>query len=172
MSALTLELKNPPKYRIDMRGLTPCQLKGKTNREIARIPLFHGNRKILVGDLFQVTGRDKSRLQILSDSPRLDAIGAAMQQGSIHIEGLAGVYTGMEMRGGELSIDGNAGDYTGAGLMNGTIVIQGNAGHFLGAALPGERQGMRGGCIITKGSAGDRAGDRMRRGAIRWASRR
>lgn len=166
MSALTLELKNPPRWRIDMRSLTPHQLATKTNKEIAALPLYYGNRKIQVGDLFKISGRDKNNLQILSDSPKLDYIGAENTLGNITVEGMAGAYAGTEMKAGTLVIIGDAGDYTAAGLVNGNITIHGNTGNFLGAALVGERQGMRGGNIIVKGNAGDRVADRQRRGTI------
>lgn len=166
MSAFTLELKNPPRQRIDVRSLTPQQLAEKTNKEIAALPLYHGNQKIQVGDLFKVSGRDKNNFHILSDSPKLDYIGAEITQGNITVEGNTGAYAGTEMKAGKLTITGDAGDYTGAGLVNGNITIQGNAGNFLGAALVGERQGMRGGSIIVKGNAGDRVADRLRRGTI------
>jgi len=166
MTALTLELKNSPRQRIDMRSLTPHQLAKKTNKEIAALPLNHGNRKIQVGDLFKISGRDKNNLRILSDSPRLDYIAAEMTQGHVTVEGNTGAYAGAEMKAGKLTIIGDTGDYTGAGLSNGNITIHGNAGNFLGAALVGERQGMRGGSIIVKGDAGDRVADRLRRGTI------
>lgn len=166
MSALTLELINLPRRRIDMRSLTPHQLAKKTNKEIAALPLYHGNRKIQVGDLFKISGRDKSNLHILSDSHKLDYIGAANTQGDITVEGMTGAYAGTEIKAGNLIIIGDAGDYAGAGLVKGNITIHGNAGDFLGAALVGERQGMRGGSIIVKGNAGDRVADRLRRGTI------
>jgi formylmethanofuran dehydrogenase subunit C len=51
-------------------------------------------------------------------------------------------------------------------MTGGSIHIQGKAGDFLAGALPGEQRGMSGGDIIVHGDAGDRVGDRMRRGTI------
>ena len=46
------------------------------------------------------------------------------------------------------------------------INIRGNAADFVGSALPGDKQGMRGGTIVICGNAGDRVGDHLRRGII------
>lgn len=57
-------------------------------------------------------------------------------------------------------------DYVGAGMKCGTLQVNGDVGDFLGSAPAGERVGMRGGLILVKGSAGERAADRQRRGVI------
>ena len=46
------------------------------------------------------------------------------------------------------------------------IHVTANAGDFLGAALPGDPAGMAEGTVLVGGDAGDRVGDRMRRGLI------
>jgi formylmethanofuran dehydrogenase subunit C len=51
-------------------------------------------------------------------------------------------------------------------MSGGRIEIAGDAGGFLGAPLEGEMEGMTGGLLIVRGSAGERAGDRLRRGTI------
>ena len=51
-------------------------------------------------------------------------------------------------------------------MSNGHIDIIGNVGNYLGAGLPGDPYGMSDGLIYVAGNAGDRAGDRLRRGFI------
>ncbi|MFM2434176.1 MAG: hypothetical protein RL063_155, partial [Pseudomonadota bacterium] len=51
-------------------------------------------------------------------------------------------------------------------MVKGLLMIDGNTGEFLGGGSAGQRKGMRGGTVLVKGNAGDRAGDQMRRGLI------
>jgi formylmethanofuran dehydrogenase subunit C len=51
-------------------------------------------------------------------------------------------------------------------MRGGTLEITGDAGDRLGGPLAGETAGMRGGLVVVRGSAGARAGDRLRRGVI------
>ncbi|MES9941459.1 MAG: formylmethanofuran dehydrogenase subunit C [Candidatus Thiodiazotropha sp. 6PLUC2] len=166
MSCLTLRLKYPLAQRIDMSPFTPESLAGKSAHEIARIPVWQGNRQIDLGELFEIEGSASEQLIIQSESDRLDCIGADMSSGKIIVEGSAGAYLGCAMKSGEILVTGDAGVAAGCAMKSGRLTIKGNAGDFLGGALTGERQGMRGGSIIVKGNAGDRAGDLMRRGTI------
>ena len=50
-------------------------------------------------------------------------------------------------------------------MKNGFVQIEGSR-RFLGGALPGNKQGMKGGAVLVKGNVGARAGDHMRRGQI------
>ncbi len=166
MSELTLRLRQPLAQCVDMSPFTPERLQGKRADEIARTPLWLGNRQLECGDLFAIDGRDAERIVIESESERLDRIGAGMSRGSIRVEGHAGAYLGIAMRGGSLEVSGNAGIAAGCAMHGGALTIDGDAGDFLGGALTGERQGMRGGLLRVRGRAGDRAGDLMRRGTI------
>jgi len=51
-------------------------------------------------------------------------------------------------------------------MKEGYLQINGNAGDFLAGALPGNKTGMRGGVVLVKGNAGERAGDHMRKGLL------
>ncbi|MES9829620.1 MAG: formylmethanofuran dehydrogenase subunit C [Candidatus Thiodiazotropha sp.] len=166
MSALTLKLKHSLSQRLDMSPFTPAHLAGKQVGEVARIPLWLGNRRVDAGELFAIEGEVTDQIVIQSESDRLDGIGAGMSGGKIMIEGKAGAYLGCGMRNGTIQVSGNAGVAAGCAMQGGHLEIAGNAGDFLGGAITGERQGMRGGVIIIKGDAGDRAGDLMRRGTI------
>jgi len=166
MSALTLQLRQPLRQRLDMSQFTPQQLTDKGLKEIVRLPLWLGNQQVNAAELFSVSGSDPQNIVIQSDSDRLDHIGAGMAGGRIRVEGCAGAYLGRSMSGGALQVDGDSGVFTGSGMSGGSIHIAGGAGDFLGAGIAGERHGMRGGRIAVTGNAGDRVGDQLRRGTI------
>jgi formylmethanofuran dehydrogenase subunit C len=166
MSMPILKLRASVNRRIDMSPFIPELVGDKSADDIARIPLWMGNRQVDTGELFEVTDNTSDTLLIQSDSDKLDRIGANMARGSIRIEGNAGAYLGCAMTGGEIRVTGDTGITAGCAMRAGKLTIEGNAGDFRGGALTGERQGMRGGRIIVKGDAGDRAGDLMRRGTI------
>ena len=48
----------------------------------------------------------------------------------------------------------------------GRIEIAGNVGDAAGGAVPGDMRGVAGGLLLVAGNAGERLGDRMRRGQI------
>ena len=167
MTELCLTLKQTPPQVVDASALTPDLLAGKSREEIRRIELPSGNRKLRVGDLFDVSGDGAhSSLTIRSSTDRLACIGARMQGGTVTIEGDCGPYVGLGMRSGKILVNGSAAAFVGCGMRGGSIEVRGDAGDFVGGALPGEKQGMRGGSIVIHGNAGHRAGDRMRRGMI------
>ena len=94
----------------------------------------------------------------------------------MQIYGDVGAYLGQGMTGGRIELFGSAGIYAAAQMRGGTIHVTANVGDFLGAALPGDAAGMEDGVVLVGGDAGDRVGDRMRRGLIavrgRWATSR
>ncbi|MEJ2454788.1 MAG: formylmethanofuran dehydrogenase subunit C [Candidatus Thiodiazotropha sp.] len=163
---LTLRLLERLSQRIDMTPFTPHGLAGKSPNDIARLPLWLGNRQVDCGELFNISGSLEDEVIIQSDSDRLDRIGAGMTGGCVRVEGNAGAYLGCGMRNGTIEVSGNAGLAAGCAMSGGSLTIGGNAGDFLGGALTGDRQGMRGGRLTVKGNVGDRAGDLLRRGTI------
>ncbi|KDP84079.1 formylmethanofuran dehydrogenase [Cupriavidus sp. SK-3] len=167
MSGLTLRLANAPALRVDLRQLTPAALAGMAPDAIARLPLWHGNERIALGELFTVQahgGDGEPALTLEGDLGRFDRIGWRMSGGTLRVDGNAGDYLGCGMQDGTLRVNGNAGDFAAAALAGGKVVIGGNAGDFAAAALPGDMDGMRGGTLVIGGNTGDRFGDRMRRG--------
>jgi formylmethanofuran dehydrogenase subunit C len=166
MSMPSLKLRDAINRRIDMSPFIPELIGGKSADEIARIPLWVGNRQVDTGELFDVVDSQSETLLIQTDSDKLDRIGANMAEGSILVEGNAGAYLGFAISGGAIRVTGDTGLGAGCAMRAGELTIDGNAGDFLGGALTGDRQGMRGGRILVKGDAGDRAGDLMRRGTI------
>jgi formylmethanofuran dehydrogenase subunit C len=165
MSALTLTLKQHPLGRLDLSPLMPALVSGDISG-LAALPLQIATQKIPLGELFSVSGSDASQIVLKGDLSRVDGIGAAMQSGSLTVEGNAGAYLGTGLLGGEINVQGEVGHFAGVAMRKGTIHIKGNAGDYLGGILPGAMQGMAGGQIIVLGDVGERCGDRMRRGAI------
>ncbi len=171
MTALTLTLTEPPRQRTDLSALTPAELAGRSLEEVAAVELGVGNRRVRVGDLFEVSGDPVpsdgiAELVIRNSCERLDCIGRGMAEGTVVVEGDAGAYAGLAMAGGEFRIKGSAGPFAASGMSGGELRIEGNAGDFLAAAIPGDKLGMTGGVVTVAGNVGERAGDHMRRGVV------
>ena len=166
MIATTLTLRFDPVQRIDMTGVLPETLSGRSSADIGGQLVRVGGNPVALGDLFSVTAGEGDVLVICSDSEHLDYLGKNMAAGTLRVEGPAGNYAGQGLHGGELLIAGDAGDCAANGMNGGLLHIAGDAGDWLGAALIGERAGMGGGIVAVAGNAGDRLGDRMRRGLI------
>jgi formylmethanofuran dehydrogenase subunit C len=166
VTAALLRLKADPGLGLDMSNALPEQLAGLDERSLAARPLQLGNRRVPMGELFDVCPGDTTEVVVEGSSRRLERLGAGMTVGGLTIEGDAGACLGVEMRGGTIEVHGSAGDLAGAAMRDGLIRISGSAGHFMAASLPGDMHGMAGGAILVGGSAGDRLGDRMRRGVI------
>lgn len=162
----TLTLRTAPIGRVDMTGVLPETLTGRTADDIGRQVLHLEGGPVALGDLFEIGMDEADILTIRTDSDRLDCLGKGMTSGTLQIEGPAGHYAAQAMLGGELDIRGNAGDGAANGMKGGLLRIRGNAGDWLGAALIGDRAGLAGGVVAVEGNVGDRLGDRMRRGLI------
>lgn len=166
MSALTFTLKRRPDQRVDLSPLVCQKLQGLEPVEIGAIELQNGKVKVRVDELFRISGSDTQNIVIEGSFGKLDFIGKELDGGSITVHGDAGAYLGMQMKSGSISVTGHAGLYAGCEMKNGFLQIDGDAGDFLGGALPGNKQGMKGGTVLVKGNVGQRAGDHMRRGQI------
>ena len=166
MSRLTFRLRGAPPQRLDLSGLTPSALNGKSEGEIAALEIGTTRRRVTVGDVFVVQPGDVEDFVFEGGSERLDRIGAGMSSGSIRVLGDVGVEAGRRMSGGALRIEGSAGAFTGSGLQGGLLEIAGDVGERLGGPLAGETEGVSGGVIHVLGAASERAGDRQRRGLI------
>lgn len=162
----TLNLRAVPPGRVDMTGVLPETMAGRTANDIAAQVVRVNGNPVALGDLFDVTRDDDDVLAIHTHSDRLDFLGRGMGSGTLHVEGPAGHYVGQDVHGGEISIRGDVGDCAANGMTGGVLRVYGNAGDWLGAALIGDRTGMSGGVVVVEGDVGDRLGDRMRRGLI------
>lgn len=165
-NVVTLSLKEPTTIPIEADTISPDKLVGRSQAEIADLPLFYGRRKLTIGDLFAIHGEDSEDIVLEGDLSHVKRVGQAMSQGSITIHSDVGMHLGAEMSGGEIVVHGDVGAWSGAQMSGGRIWIHGNAGPMLGAAYTGEKLGMRGGVIIVDGHVGPRAAERMRRGII------
>ncbi|MFN2432832.1 MAG: formylmethanofuran dehydrogenase subunit C [Gemmatimonadota bacterium] len=158
--------------------LTPEQLVGVGEREVARMPLRVGNRAVELGELFGVgvqvgpvgasasAGAATPELRVEAGGPRLHGLGTGMSSGRLVVEGDAGNRLGAGMSGGEIVVRGSCGDHAGAEMTGGRIRIEGDVGDRAGGAYPGGPKGMTGGVVLVHGRAGAEAGAAMRRGLI------
>lgn len=169
MSGLTFRLKSPPGERLDVRAMVPSLLRAMDRQQIAALPIGSTKRKLTVDDVFEVTGdaTDTVTIQLGSaGDTALDYAGAEMADGTLIIDGSAGLYTGRKMRGGKIEVRGNAGGFLASGMSGGMIHVTGSAGDNLGSIFTGDRFGMIGGTVVVGGDIGARAGDKMRRGTV------
>ncbi len=166
MSALTLVMRERPGEIIDLGGITPQRLAGKSVAAIARMRLGSGRRPPALGDVFTLSGDDPTMLIFRGLTAACRRLGANLESGTIEANGTVGDELGRGMRGGTLRLHGNAGDAVGCGMRGGCIVVRGHVGRRLGGTVPGATRGMNGGVILVTKNAGDDAGERMRRGLI------
>ena len=164
---LTLAYQGETSIPVEIEGITPEAVRGESLDEIRRREIFHGNRKLPLGEMFEVSGDPSdARWEMSGDLSGVHWIGAHMKEGEIHIHGPAGRHIGSEMRGGQIHVHGDAGDWVGGEMHGGLIHVRGRAGHLIGAAYRGSSRGMTGGMILIEGDAGNEIGHTMRRGWI------
>lgn len=164
-----------PKYEftvpIDVENVIPDQIVGKTLKQIQTVPLWEGNRKKTLTDLFEIeyeeeVANEKICIRMVGDLQKVKRIGAKMSQGRIEVKGNVGMRLGEEMIGGEITVNGDAGSWAGMMMKGGKIWISGDTGDYLGASYRGSSEGMRGGTIIIEGTAGNEVGCFMIDGLI------
>ncbi|HEY7670544.1 MAG TPA: formylmethanofuran dehydrogenase subunit C [Hyphomicrobium sp.] len=166
MSGLTFRLKAAPDERLDLSELTPAHLAQMSAADISKLVVGTSKRQLTVGDLFTVSGKPGDRIVIQGGSTRLDFIGAGLSEGTMIVEGDAGICAGRSMRGGKLEIRGDAGAWLASDASGGLVHLKGSAAGMVGGLRAGDRFGMTGGTVVVDGDAGDRVGERMRRGII------
>lgn len=164
---LRLQYKTSTNVPVEVEGITPDIVRGKTLAEIERLPVFHGNRQGVLADFFSLSG-DAADEELIweGDLAGVHWIGAKMASGRVRVEGNAGRHLGSEMSGGEIHVSGNAGDWVGGEMHGGLIHVRGRAGHLIGAAYRGSARGMTGGTILIDGEVGNEIGHTMRRGLL------
>ncbi|NPV76287.1 MAG: formylmethanofuran dehydrogenase subunit C [Anaerolineae bacterium] len=163
---IRLALKTRPDLPLEADTIRPDYFAQKTEAEIAKLPVLHGNQFCALGDFFNVRGGASDQLVLEGDLAQVKRIGTGMEYGQITIHGNAGMHLGAGMRAGEIVVFGDAGDWAGAEMCGGKIHIHGNAGHGLGGAYRGSRHGMNRGMILVEGNAGNETGSLMRRGLV------
>ena len=168
---ITLTPKRAFKVPIEAECIGPNTFAEKSQAEIAALPVWEGNRKRALSELFRIEHKPASSenptIRISGDVGKVRMIGARMSSGKIIVEGNAGMHLGEEMKGGTITVTGSAGSWAGCMMRKGTIEIKRNAGDYIGAAYRGSTRGMRGGMIIIHGNAGNEVGCFMRKGLIK-----
>ena len=163
----TLTRRDTSPIPLEVDGITPDAVANLSEREVAKLPVQHGNRREALGDFFDVVRDADADLTFSGDTRNVHGIGLCLASGTIRVHGTVGRHAGARMTGGRLIVEGDAGDWLGAEMTAGVIEVHGDAGHQAGAAYRGSRRGMRGGVIHIHGNAGDELGLLMRRGVIR-----
>lgn len=164
---MKLSLHTLPEVPLEAEAICPDRLLGKSAKEAAALPVFHGNQKAALGDFFTIQGEVKDgTVTVEGDLAKVKLLGCGMTQGRLRIIGDVGAHLGAGMSGGEIIVEGSAADWVGREMSGGRITIKGDAGHLVGSAIRGAAVGMLGGEIIIHGSVRNEAGSGMRRGLI------
>jgi len=157
---------------VEAECITPDVFANKNLDEIAKLPLWEGNKQRTLGELFEIDGESADKpenlgIHIHGDVHKVRRIGSGMSAGEIMVHRDAGIHLGEEMKGGKITVGGNADSWLGAMMKGGTIEVNGNAGDYVGAAYRGSVMGMRGGTIIIHENTGNELGCFMRKGLIK-----
>jgi len=152
---------------VELEGVIPDRVRGKSLVEIEKLEIQHGNEKLPLAELFTVAGDPSDgRIELEGETAGVHYIGHGMTAGAIHVHGDAGRHVGGQMTGGRIEIDGNAGDWLGGEMHGGLILVSGNAGDLIGAAYRGSKTGMTDGTILIRGNAGSEVATLLRRGTV------
>ena len=64
---------------IEVQGITPDRFKDNSNEEIAKLPIWHGRKKLELGEIFKVSGKPTESMTMVwgrqSSACPLDWIG-------------------------------------------------------------------------------------------------
>ena len=164
---LRLTLRQTTTIPVEVEGITPDVVGGKSLADIERLEIYHGNRKLPLAEFFTVAGDPAD--EIIEWGGQLSGVhwlGAKMKSGRMQVLGSAGRHVGSEMRGGEVHVEGDVSDWLGGEMHGGLIHVRGRAGHLVGAAYRGSARGMTKGTILIDGDAGNEIGHTLRRGLI------
>lgn len=171
---MTVMLRLKKKLRVPVDGgcISPNIFAGKSPEEIAKLQLWEGNRKRLLGDVFEIEGNcgktsSEATIHLVGSLSKVRRIGAGMTDGEVRVQGDVGMHLGEEMKGGKIMVEGNVGSWAGSAMKGGTIEVKKDAGDYVGGAYRGSTRGMQGGTIIIHGNAGTEVGCYMREGLIK-----
>ena len=172
MREIVLTVKRTLNVPVECLEASPNSVSGKSLDQIRGIEIWEGNRRSRLHDIFQVeeessSASDELTVRIVGEASRIRKIGYRMTEGSITIEGNAGMYLGEQMSAGSITVNGDAGAWLGSRMKGGAIEVKGNGGDFVGSSYRGSTKGMKRGTIIVHGNAGTEVGCWMRNGTIR-----
>jgi formylmethanofuran dehydrogenase subunit C len=156
-------------FPVQAECISPDVFQGKDTAEIAKLPVYEGNKPKKLGALFKIEedGADAPSITINGDVSEVRRIGQGMKNGEIVINGNAGMHLGEKMVGGKITVNGDAGQWTGSAMKNGLIEVHGNANDYLASPYRGASEGMRGGKIVVDGNVGSDSGAYMHGGLIK-----
>src|SRR5438067_13544672 len=98
---LRFALRKKATVPLEVEGITPDTVRGKSLAEIEKLEAFEGNVKSRLAEYFSVSGDAGDEIhEWEGDLSGVHWIGAKMQSGKIVISGNAGRHIGSEMRGG------------------------------------------------------------------------
>jgi formylmethanofuran dehydrogenase subunit C len=164
---LRFTLKKSSSVPLEVEGITPDSVRGKSRDEIERLDIFQGNVKLPLAEFFTAAGDAADEVHDWEgDLAGVHWIGAKMTAGRVIVHGNGGRHIGSEMTGGEIHVLGDAGDWVGGEMHGGLIHVRGRAGHLVGSAYRGSPKGMTKGTILIGGDVGNEIGHSMRRGLI------
>ena len=155
-------------FPIQAENINPDVFQGKSMKEIASLPVWEGNKKKKLGDLFRIeeTPAETPNITINGDASEVRRVGQGMKTGQITVNGNAGMHLGEKMAGGKITVNGNASGWTGSSMKKGLIEIHGDASDYLASPYRGSSEGMRGGKIVVDGNVGSDSGCYLRGGVI------
>src|SRR5437867_7712216 len=98
---LRLTLRARTTVPLEVEGITPDAVRGKSLAEIEKLEVFEGNVKTRLAEFFAVSGDAGDEIhEWEGDLAGVHWIGATMQSGKVVVHGSAGRHVGSEMRGG------------------------------------------------------------------------
>jgi len=156
-------------FPVQAECINPDVFQGKDTAEIARLPVYEGNKPRTLGELFKIEedNADTPSITINGDVSEVRRIGQGMKTGEILINGNAGMHLGEKRAGGKITVNGNVGQWTGSSMKNGLIEVHGNASDYLASPYRGNSEGMKAGKIVVDGNVGSDSGCYMRGGLIK-----
>ena len=171
METITLTVKKAPELYLECENFNPDTFAGKTNEQIASMPVFQGKETSTVGDFFTISGSTAAtpadtKIVINGDCTKMKYIGAKMTAGEMVVNSPCDMYIGSWMKGGKLTVNGDVHSFCGLAMKGGEFTINGNAGNYLGAAYRGDWRGMSGGTLRVKGNAGSDVASWMTGGTL------
>src|SRR5687768_14955370 len=102
---LRFTLKKPSSVPLEVEGITPDTVRGKSLAEIERLEMFQGNVKLPLAEFFTVAGDAADEvLDWEGDLSGVHWIGTKMTSGRVVIHGPGGRHIGSEMTGGEIHV--------------------------------------------------------------------
>jgi formylmethanofuran dehydrogenase subunit C len=153
---------------INAESIRPERVRGLNESAIGNLPIYQGNEKVTVSDLFAINGSadEDDTVHFSGDLRSVNRIGSTLESGTILIDGNVGRHVGSYMSGGKIVVRGDADDFLGMAMTGGEIHVTGNAANHVGANYSGAPIGMNRGTILISGNVGSGCGQFMRRGTI------